>query len=573
MQRNLALLAEEAYDLLVIGAGIYGACITWEATLRGLSVALVEKKDFGHATSANSLKTIHGGLRYLQYADWKRMRESIREQATLMRIAPHLIHPLPCLVPTYGHSTRGRELMALALLLYDVAGFDRNRGIEPRRHLPWGRTVSRDECLLLLPGLTADGLSGGAIWYDCQMYNSERLTLSFILSAEQRGAAVANYVKATSFLRQGDRIVGIHARDELSGLSLEIRAKTVVNAAGPWVDRVLGELDDRYQLGIRLAKAINIATRPLFGNFAVGLYGKSNYLDEDAVLNRGARLIFVNPWRDQSLIGTTYMAYNGHPDHFEMSDNDVQELLDEINYAYPAAKLARSDVRFVYGGLVPISGVNALTGNVQRARRYQIYDHRQNGLAGLISVLGVKYTTARDVAEKVVDHVFATWGYKGSPALSSQVLLHGGDVGQLHDYVAGELAKRPCGLSKRHLRSLIYNYGTAYSNVLRYFEQRPVGQRPLSVEEALLQAETRHAVRHEMAQKLSDVVLRRTEVGTAGHPDPALLQLAAQVMGQELGWSHSRMIAEYQAVEEWFALTTYTQPKLSASEPHNKMAR
>ena len=172
MDRDLTQLANHKYDLIIIGGGIYGACVAWDATLRGLSVALVEKADFGHATSANSLKTIHGGLRYLQQLDIKRMRESIRERRTLMRIAPHLVHPLPCLMPTYGHLTKGRAVMALALKVNDLVSFDRNRLEDPQKHLPKGRVISRQECLQLLPNIVREGLTGGAVWHDAQVYNS-----------------------------------------------------------------------------------------------------------------------------------------------------------------------------------------------------------------------------------------------------------------------------------------------------------------------------------------------------------------------------------------------------------------
>ena len=174
--------------MLVIGAGIYGSFVAWDAALRGLSVALVDQGDFGHATSANNFRIIHGGLRYLQHGDIRRMRQSIRERMTLMRIAPHLIHPLPFLVPTYGHLARGREAMGLALWLNDLIGFDRNQLADPEKFLPRGSVISRDRCLELFPGVDQKGLTGGAIWYDCQMLSPERLTLSLVKAAAQAGA-------------------------------------------------------------------------------------------------------------------------------------------------------------------------------------------------------------------------------------------------------------------------------------------------------------------------------------------------------------------------------------------------
>ena len=173
MIRNLSQLQGRKFDVLVVGGGIYGVCTAWDAALRGLSVALVEKGDFGSATSSNSLKIIHGGLRYLQHADLKRVRESTAERRTLMRIAPHLVHPMPCLMPTYGHALKGKEAMAVALFLNDLVCFDRNGLSDPQKHIPRGRVISKKECMSLIPGVNERELSGGALWYDCQLYNSE----------------------------------------------------------------------------------------------------------------------------------------------------------------------------------------------------------------------------------------------------------------------------------------------------------------------------------------------------------------------------------------------------------------
>src|ERR671918_2641974 len=190
MERNLANLSKHTYDVLVIGGGIYGVCAAWDAALRGLSVALVDKGDFGHATSSNSLRVIHGGLRYLRHGDLRRLRQSIQERTVFMRIAPHLVHPLPFLIPTYGHAMRGKEIHTLAVLMNDLIGLDRNRLEDPQKYLPPGRIIAREECLRLFPGIEKRGLTGGASVYDCQMFSSERLILSFARSATMYGAQV-----------------------------------------------------------------------------------------------------------------------------------------------------------------------------------------------------------------------------------------------------------------------------------------------------------------------------------------------------------------------------------------------
>ena len=213
MKRALDKLEAQEFDVLVIGGGIYGATITWDAVLRGLSVACIEKNDFASGTSFNSLKIIHGGLRYLQHMDIKRMRESISERRRLCTIAPHQVFPLPCVMPTYGHAVKGPEAMRVALLLNDLVGFDRNRIRNKEKHLPAGRVISRTELLDIVPYADQENLTGGAVWYDAHMMNSERMLLSFLHAAAERGAEVANYVRADKLLLHRDRIAGVSATD------------------------------------------------------------------------------------------------------------------------------------------------------------------------------------------------------------------------------------------------------------------------------------------------------------------------------------------------------------------------
>jgi len=554
MKRNLKELATNSYDVAIIGGGIYGACIAWDAALRGLRVCLVEKSDFSSATSANSLKIIHGGLRYLQHADFKRVRESIREQRTLMRIAPHLVHPLPVLIPTYGHWARGKELFSLALLVNDLIGFDHKRPDPSPQRIPQSHTISKGELLQLVPGIYQKELTGGAVFYDAQVYNSERLLLSFLRSAEKAGAEVANYVEVTGFLQQGDSVVGVKARDALAGDRFDIRARVVVNACGPWVDRVLGLLSGKkLKRSTRFAKAMNLVTRLLFQTYAVGISGQNGYRDPNAVINKGNRLLFIAPWRDYSLIGTAYTAYGEDPDDLKVSGRDIENFLDEVNKACPAADLKRQEISFVHAGLVPISSAGRENGCVQLTKHYQIQDHRHDGVNGLISVLGVKYTTARHVAEKVVDHLFQFWGQKPPTSASSFTPLHSGQIEQFDAFLLAEIRKRPYGLEPKAIRYLVCNYGSAYPKVLRYLDRCAGECRPFVDPHALHKAEVLHGIRDEMAQKLTDVIFRRTELGTAGHPGDEVLTACAEIMSAELGWSAARTQQELQGVDEKFA--------------------
>ncbi len=518
MKRDIGALAGREFDLVVVGGGVYGAAIAWDATLRGLTVALIERNDFGSGTSFNSLKTIHGGVRYLQHGDLKRIRESVRERRNLMRIAPHLVHPLPFLVPTYeGSLARSRSAMRVALLVNDLASWDRNRGARADKHLPPGRTLSREECRKLAPDLDPGGLTGGALWYDAQMYNSDRLTLSFVLSAAREGAVVANFVEAERFLRERDRVCGVAARDSFAGgESFEIRGRIVVNASGPSVDRLLETIGTKRKKLFRTSKALNLVTRPLVESVALGL-------------TRGGPLLVIAPWRHVSLVGTLHLPYDGDPDRLVTEEEDVALLLDGINRAYPRAELVRSDVRLVHRGLLPA------VSNGQDVTLVKGYTIDQT-LEGLLSIVGVKYTTARDVAEKTVDRAMTALGKPRRASRSAATPLLGGDFEDFADLVRG--------VGTPHLA---YNYGTLSREVLA------IGDRaPLSESTPVTGAEIRHAVREEMALDLGSVVLRRTELGSAGHPGREALERSAAILAEELSWSEERKRREIASVEEFY---------------------
>jgi glycerol-3-phosphate dehydrogenase len=548
MKRDLSALTATVFDLVVVGGGIYGACMAWEAALRGLSVALVEQGDFASATSANSLKTIHGGLRYLQHADLKRMRESVRERAALMRIAPHLVHPLPCLIPTYGHGMKGREVLALGLLANDLLSLDQNRPRDPQKRLPRGRVISREECLQMLPGVDPQGVTGGALFYDAQAYNTERLVVTFLRSAAERGARLANYAAVVGLVREGTRVAGVEVEDRLDGGRFTVRARSVISTVGPWVNALARAFGLTSGPEHRFAKAINLVTRPLFGDYAVGISGKATYHDKDALISKGSRFLFVAPWRGLSMVGTAYYPYHGHPDQFVVTEEDIERFIDEIHETYPAARLRLDDVYFVQGGLVPSTGFDAATSSVQLTKHYQIIDHAGDGAPGLISVVGVKYTTARDIAEKVITALARRQGWRIRPSESAHTALYGGQIEQFDTFLQGAVSRRPHGLPEPAVRMLVRNYGSGYPAVLRHVEVNDAPAGGSQTQHTLWRAETLHAVRDEMACKLADVIFRRTELGSAGHPGNEALAQCAEVMGEELEWSRSRRQREIDEV-------------------------
>ena len=536
MKRDIDALCNEVFDLVVVGAGVYGAATAWDASLRGLSVALIDKADFGSGTSFNNLKTIHGGLRYLQHADFKRMRESVRERRNLMRIAPHLVHPLPFLVPTYrGSLMRGAAAMRVALFINDLVSWDRNRLYDRQKHLPAGKVLSRDDCLELAPGIESEDVTGGVLWHDAQMHNSDRLTLSFVLSAAEEGAVVANFVEAKDLLRDGTRVAGVRARDVVAGTEgLEIRGKFVVNASGPWVD----SLTRSKRRLFHFSKAMNLVTRPVVRNVAIGVVSRRRRRDRDAVIDTGGRFLCLIPWRDVTLVGTAHARYEGTADDLESTEEDIRDLLDDVNDTYPRAALEREDVRLVHRGLLPMASGTPNGSDVTLVKRYQLDD----SVSGMLSILGVKYTTARDVAEKAVDRALALMGKPYVASRSGNTPVVGGDIESFDDFLAGATGEVPADV----LRHLVYTYGSCYAELLKVDYQRVSDTSPVLV------SEVRHAVREEMALDLASVVLRRTELGTAGHPGSATLEACADIVQSELEWTDDRKANELESLESFY---------------------
>ena len=553
MRRNLAALSNQTFDVLVIGGGIHGACAAWEATLRGLSVALVEQSDFASGTSANSLKVIHGGLRYLQTADLQRMRQSIKERQTLMRIAPHLVHPMPVLVPTYGHGMKGKEAMTVALKMNDVISGDRNLPLsDSQKHIPTGRVISKADCLEQLPNLEAQGLTGAAIFHDAQMYNSEQLVLAFIQSAAQQGAQVANYLHVVDIQTQDGKVIGATVQDQLrnSADPFTICANTIINASGPWIDQLVATaIDEKKAVSKRpLAKAINLVTRPLFDSdnpHAVGITGRAP----------GSRLFFIAPWRGKSLVGTWYGPNTEETHPPVATAAEINNFLDQINRAYPTFKLTLDDVEWVHCGLLPSDGPSAQeegkTGDMKLTKRFQLVDHRADGVQGMLSIKGVKYTTARDLARRAIDWVFKSRQQMPETSTSHKTPLYGGDIEQFESFLSAAIAAS--SLPADTVRRLVYNYGTAYTDVLSYMEaEQQASQQDLDA----IAAEVRYSLSETMAQTLSDVIFRRTELGAAGYPGADVLQHCAQTMSKHLGWSAERQQAEINKVEQQFSART-----------------
>lgn len=542
MVRDLRRLADDQFDVLVVGAGIYGAIAAWDAAQRGLSVAVIDRGDIGAGTSFNNLKTLHGGLRSLQAMNLAQMRLFIRERRALARIAPHLVRLMPCVAPTYGRLTRSRAALRVALTLNDLVAHDRNDGLgDPATLVPAGRILSRDACLRANPLIDPAGVTGGALWHDYQMRSSDRMTLSFLLSAHRAGAVVANYVRARALLRRAARVEGVTAEDVIGGATFEIRARMVLNATGPWAGGLLDGVPDAAgsQSVPGLSRAMNLVMRHL------------GHTHGCAGLARG-RFLFAVPWRDWSIVGTSHDPYQGTADELTVTPADLDAFVKDIQEAFPRANVTHDDVRLVHRGLLPVAEPSST--KVQLLRESAVVDHRQHGTEGLVSIFSVRYTTARHTAERAVDAIVAGLGRKPVACRTAEIPLVGGEIANLDDHVRIVSSRRENHMAEDALARVATLYGNGVDAILARSGREPALGQPLSRDCRVTGAEIVHAIHAEAAVKLSDAVVRRTEAGSAGHPGREALDRAGDLMARELGWSEMQRRREVAEVDAFYRL-------------------
>jgi len=534
VQRDPDRLTERTFDVLVVGGGIYGLAIGYDAAQRGASVALVERDDFGSGSSFNHLRTIHGGLRYLQHLEVARARESMRERRTLARIAPHAVVPVRFALPLYRSLTRGKLAMRAGFIVDRFVAAGRNRGVTASLALPGGQVFSRHQAVEHFPGLRRRGLTGAAVWYDYVVPEADRLTFSWALAAAAHGAVLANYLEAVGIARDGRRVAGVEAVDRRTGRSLQIAARTVVNATGAAIDRLLGSIG--LSTRMQLVMAMNLVTTRDAGDAALG--GQS----------ASGRNLFLVPWRHRALFGTWESSRPCEPGAAP-AEEDVVAFIAELNEAFPALELRRSDVALVHRGVVPAA---ERSGRVTLEGRAQVHDHGSDGMEGLFSVAGAKYTTARAVAEQVVDRVIRTIPGSWAPCRTASTPLPGGHVRDLALAVAEARRDYDTLVPSDTIPHLVAAYGSAYREVMDLARTRPDWCARVAADSPVIGGELVWAVRHEMAETLCDAVLRRTPLGALGYPGDQAAARAAAIIGAERQWSDERTQMELGSLRQFY---------------------
>jgi glycerol-3-phosphate dehydrogenase len=533
--KSIATLAEEEFDLVVVGGGITGAGVALDAATRGYSVALIERHDFAAGTSSRSSKLVHGGLRYLQHFDLGLVREALLERQLMVALAPHLVHPLALVVPAFAGAHPDR-LVGMGLNLYDVMSVDRERlrtrrvpqemdAWSPARH----RTISGEEVCELLPALASREPTSGYLFYDCQT-DDVRLVLTVLGEAERFGAVIANRVNAKAMLSGPDgRARGVLATDIESGSEFELRAANVVNATGVWADELSPEeLSSESELRIRPSRGTHITLRhedlPLLAGAIVPA--------------GGGRTIFALPWLGRTLIGTTDNDYEGPLEHVAPSGEDIDYLLQAVNEFF-ATSLTPGDLTGAYAGVRPLISTGDAKKSVDISRKAELYETS----SGMITITGGKLTTWRRMAKMTVDRLVEREA-REAPCRTQEIPL-----GQA---VAVEELQRVEGVPEESYAALAARYGHAAHDVLALAAERGELAQPVLAGLPDLLAEVALAARHEQARSIGDVLLRRTRLGLLAAAelggDP--LERVAEVLARELDWDPARKARELERFAE-----------------------
>ncbi|MFW2440085.1 MAG: glycerol-3-phosphate dehydrogenase/oxidase, partial [Arenicellales bacterium] len=487
--------------------------------------------DIGSGTSANSLKTIHGGLRALQRLDFREMREYIRERRALMRIAPHLVTPMPCIMPTYRSLSQSKLFTGIGLKLYDFIAFDRNRELDESHAIPSCSIITRNHLNRLAPNLDRTASTGGACWIDGQVYNSERLTLSFVMSAVEAGADVFNHVEKTAYVTERGKISGVTARDRLTGETLNFNAGAVVDCTGPWAVQ-----DDRFRESTQskgpeiMARAVNLVCKRKLSDCALGVRARSGKGDAQ-------RLLFVAPWRTGSIVGTWYYPETTLPDRLTVSRSEVADCLDQINSVFPSLKIDYDDISLVHIGMQPAHRGKGSDGepDVWRHSRILTPDARA-GLDGLYWVQGVKLTTARATAVEVINRVTRNLGKSIKPSSTHETPLYGANFRSYEQYRQDCITRLKDRLPEAVILRLLANYGSNTDLIMELVEQDPSLGEPVPGTADTIKAELQYVLGKEMPVTLSDLVLRRTDIGSFTCPGRDTLEFCAEMMARHAGW-------------------------------------
>jgi glycerol-3-phosphate dehydrogenase len=520
----VAAMRSQTFDVVVVGGGVVGAGSALDAATRGLSVALLEARDWASGTSSRSSKLIHGGLRYLEMLDFALVLEALRERGLILtRLAPHLTRPVPFLYPLQ-HRSWERPYVGSGVTLYDAMARTGGHGAG----LPVHRHLTRRQALRLAPSLRKDALVGAVQYYDAQL-DDARHTMNVVRTAAYYGAQVAGRARVIGFLREGERVVGVRVRDLESGQDFEVHAQQVINATGVWTDETQAMVGERGQFKVRASKGIHLVVPKDRIQSTTGL-----------ILRTEKSVLFVIPWGRHWIIGTTDTDWQLDKAHPAASSTDIDYVLQHVNSVL-GTPLTREDVEGVYAGLRPL--LSGESDSTSKLSREHVVAHP---VPGLVVVAGGKYTTYRVMAKDAVDEAARAMDFRVAPCCTDEVPLLGAEGYRAAWNARARTAART-GLHVARIEHLLSRYGSLVDEVLDLCRADPSLARPLPGADDYLAAEVVYAASHEGARHLDDVLARRTRISIeTWDRGVSTAPMAARLMAGVLGWSEEQIRREVQ---------------------------
>ncbi len=523
-QEKLVLLEKEEFDVVIIGAGITGAGIAWDAALRGLKVAIIDKGDYGEGTSSGSSKLVHAGIRYLSNGEFSLVKLASKERMLMFKMCPHQTAPIPFLIPIYKKGKNTTLRMLAAGVLYDtLSSFKNTENFN---------FLSKEKTLEKTPNIKSDDLRHSLYYWDGIM-DDARFTLETILSAQENGALCINYVKADSFnlekFEQDEIVKGVNVTDLISGKSFSIKGKIIINSTGPWTDEILSTLGIESKL-LRITKGIHIVTKRIVRDNVVVV-----------VTADDGRSLFVIPFRIKySLIGTTDTDYTESNDHIAVTNEDIEYVISAVNNDFPGA-ITKKDVISAYSGVRPLLVDPTAKSEDKTSRGFEIIESKLN----LLTVTGGKYTIFRHMAEKTVDKILKIMHLKKRdfPCKTKKTQLHGGTgIKYMIDYLRTNVSLmiKKYGFDFEVADHIVHTYGTNHQKILTLIEKDEQLKERIVKDRPHILAEIVYSIENEMCLTLSDFMFRRTQLQLLEHQGLDCAERIAEEMGNILGWDKNQ---------------------------------
>ncbi|MFX1284366.1 MAG: glycerol-3-phosphate dehydrogenase/oxidase [Promethearchaeota archaeon] len=529
-EQTIEKMKAEEFDILVIGGGISGAGIVRDAVLRGYTVALIEKNDFGYGTSSGSSKILHAGIRYLAQKEYRLVREGSLERNRIIEMAPHLSRPIQFILPAYSDTIFKKSKLRKGVWVYDLLANFRN--------YTFHKILNVEKAQTLLPSPLREENFQGAVLYGDGLMDDARLTLDVILSAEEHGSHVLNYCEAISFNKNSEGTVkGVNVRDKLDNKEFEITARTIVLACGPWTDLVVQNLDPSVPKRVRPTKGIHIITRRIY---------KKDYVLGLPI--RDGRIFFICPFGKYNLIGTTDTDYKEDYDFVPVLEEDIEYLIEATNFLFPDI-LKREDIVSAYSGIRPLIVSPNVKSESDVSRKHEIFRIKPN----VFAITGGKYTTFRSMAKELVDQFAEVLGKK-SKCRTDKVPLYGwiSTKGKHWDNwvtIAMEDLTIRYQFSKDIARHLL-RYGKNYPQVCEQVELNPLLRERISKNRPYILAEVDYYIKHEKAVTLNDIMFRRTQLQLSEEQGLDCVESIANRMAEILEWSSEKKNEEITKYKE-----------------------